>query len=125
MVDIDEFKLYNDTYGHAEGDLVLQAVGQVLRAATRSDDRAYRYGREEFAVLCTNADVDKARTVAERVVEAVRERAIPFPESRHGIVTISAGVAQYDPRHGTETSLIRAADAKLYEAKAAGRNLVR
>lgn len=125
IIDIDNFKLYNDTYGHAEGDRVLQVVGKVFRAATRTDDRAYRYGGEEFAVLCTNADIKNAQVMAQRIVEAVRERAIHFPESPHGIITISAGVAQYDPTDSTEKSLIKAADTKLYEAKGAGKNTVR
>lgn len=122
MLDIDHFKPYNDTYGHAEGDHVLAAVGSKLRELTREDDRAYRYGGEEFAVLCTNASEEDAIVVARRMVEGVRALGLSYPESSHGIVTVSAGVAELDRKTGDAESLVKLADERLYRSKAAGRN---
>ncbi len=122
MIDIDFFKQYNDTLGHAEGDRVLEAIGQSLRDMTRNEDRAYRYGGEEFAILCTNTQHEQAIAVAERIVENVRSLNISHPESPHGVVTVSAGVAELDAASPSGESVVKAADEKLYQAKAAGRN---
>jgi diguanylate cyclase (GGDEF)-like protein len=113
MLDIDHFKKLNDTRGHLEGDRVLREVaGVVMRTVSRSDFVA-RYGGEEFAVITSASSADVARSVAERVREAVE---------RTG-VTVSVGVAFGEP--GADPGeLIEAADAALYRAKRAGRNRV-
>jgi diguanylate cyclase (GGDEF)-like protein len=122
MLDLDHFKLYNDTYGHSEGDRLLKRMSDVLSDSVREEDRVYRYGGEEFAILCPDTDREAAAAATERVLERVRSLAIPFPQSPHGVATISAGVAQYTPQASSGEALIKAADEKLYQAKHAGRD---
>jgi diguanylate cyclase (GGDEF)-like protein len=122
MLDLDHFKLYNDTYGHSEGDRLLKRMSDVLSDSVREEDRVYRYGGEEFAILCPDTDREAAAAATERVLERVRGLAIPFPESPHGVATISAGVAQYTPHASSGEALIKAADEKLYQAKHTGRD---
>ena len=125
MLDIDNFKLFNDEYGHGAGDECLRAVaGQVARAAPRAADLAARYGGEEFVLVLGETDADGARWVAENVRQHVAELGIPHatPSRR---VTISCGVASAMPHSGLSLDvLLRSADHALYEAKAAGRDLV-
>jgi diguanylate cyclase (GGDEF)-like protein len=123
MIDIDNFKTVNDTYGHALGDAVLREVAAVLRDLMRAGDTAYRYGGEEFAVLARETDVAGGRVVAERIRRAIEER---YAVAMNGdvAVTISVGLAAVPP--DTEPAdLVAAADGALYEAKRAGRNRVR
>jgi diguanylate cyclase (GGDEF)-like protein len=125
MLDIDNFKLFNDEYGHSAGDECLRAVaGQVARAAPRAADLAARYGGEEFVLVLGETDSDGARWVAENVRQHVNELGIPHatPSRR---VTISCGVASAMPRSGLSLDvLLRSADHALYQAKAAGRDMV-
>ena len=125
MLDIDNFKLFNDEYGHQAGDDCLRAVaGQVARAAPRAADLAARYGGEEFVLVLGETDADGARWVAENVRQHVNELGIPHatPSRR---VTISCGVAFVMPRSGLSLDvLLRSADHALYQAKAAGRDMV-
>lgn len=121
LLDIDRFKDYNDEHGHLAGDAALGHLGAVLRAATRSQDMAFRYGGEEFLLLLPDIDLTRALAVAERVRVAVASPGIrsvpPF--------TISAGVALCDPADGRNPApLLRRADAALYIAKRAGRNRI-
>ena len=126
MLDIDFFKLYNDTYGHAGGDDVLQAVSAAIGSVLhRSADLAARWGGEEFAMLLPNTDVAGATEVAERVRIAVEELNIPHRGSRCGQLTVSVGVATaYPSVHLGAKPLVAEADANLYEAKRQGRNRV-
>jgi len=125
MLDIDNFKLFNDQYGHQAGDDCLRAVaGQVARAAPRAADLAARYGGEEFVLVLGETDADGARWVAENVRQHANELGIPHatPSRR---VTISCGVASAMPRSGLSLDvLLRSADHALYEAKSAGRDKV-
>jgi len=125
MLDIDNFKLFNDQYGHQAGDDCLRAVaGQVARAAPRAADLAARYGGEEFVLVLGETDADGARWVAENVRQHVNELGIPHatPSRR---VTISCGVASTMPRSGLSLDeLLRSADQALYEAKETGRDRV-
>ncbi len=125
MVDIDNFKLFNDEYGHGTGDECLRAVAtQVARAAPRASDLAARYGGEEFVLVLGETDADGARWVAENVRQHVSDLAIPHatPSRR---VTISCGIASTMPHSGLSLDvLLKSADYALYEAKAAGRDLV-
>jgi two-component system, cell cycle response regulator len=126
LVDIDHFKLVNDTYGHEDGDRVLVHVAEMLRAGLREDDIACRYGGEEFILLLRHTDGVAARVVANRLRQAVGSKGIalgPKDEVRH--VTFSAGVSAADERNGfLVEEVVSRADAALYRAKRAGRNRV-
>jgi diguanylate cyclase (GGDEF)-like protein len=122
MVDIDRFKVLNDTYGHAVGDEVLRAVAGAVAAAVREDDVPARYGGEEFAVLLRNPSVDVAIEVGERVREAVAALDL----SQHGVpgASVSVGVAVADRPDAPIADIIAIADRALYEAKRRGRDRV-
>jgi diguanylate cyclase (GGDEF)-like protein len=127
ICDIDDFKSYNDTFGHQAGDRCLCTVADLLRESLqRGSDFCARYGGEEFVVVLPNTRLDGALRVAERIREAVSGLGMWHPASPRGIVTISIGVAEehastQDPDH---ESLIRRADEALYRAKERGRNRV-
>lgn len=127
MIDVDHFKIYNDTYGHQEGDRVLAAVASVIAsAARRPDDIASRYGGEEFAVLLPNIDQSGAALMAATIAMGVRQLGVEHKGNAHEVVTVSIGVATIVPRGGLgKASLIRNADMALYSAKDAGRNTIR
>jgi diguanylate cyclase (GGDEF) domain len=122
MVDIDRFKLLNDTYGHAIGDEVLRSVGGAIVSAVREDDVPARYGGEEFVVLLRNPGPDVALEVGERVRSAVAQLDL----DRFGVakVSVSVGVAVSDRADQPIDGLIVLADQALYRAKKAGRDRV-
>lgn len=126
LVDLDHFKLVNDTYGHDDGDRVLLHVAELLQESLREDDIACRYGGEEFVLLLRNTGRAEARVVANRLRQAVAARGISLgekDEQRH--VTFSAGVASADDTNGFDAQdVVSRADAALYRAKRAGRNRV-
>jgi diguanylate cyclase (GGDEF)-like protein len=127
MIDIDNFKAYNDELGHVAGDACLKMVVEALAGAMRgAGDLLARYGGEEFAVVMPGADLEGALSLAERLRLRVEELEIPGPapsDSRR--VTISVGVAATPDARGTSAeALVAAADRALYEAKQAGRNRV-
>ena len=125
MLDLDDFKLVNDTYGHQQGDEVLAQVAGVLRELSRELDTPARYGGEEMAVVLPQTDVEGAEMLAERIREAVQ--ALRVPRVRGGgvlAVTVSIGVASVPYTAADRTSLIAAADAALYRAKRGGKNRV-
>jgi diguanylate cyclase (GGDEF)-like protein len=126
MIDVDHFKLYNDTYGHPEGDACLTRLGETLSGiAADTMGFAGRYGGEEFCLLLPNTDALKALTVGETVRAAVQELRIPHATSSHQTVTVSVGVAATLPNDTQRPGdLIEAADAALYAAKHRGRNTV-
>lgn len=129
MVDVDEFKAYNDSQGHPAGDSCLRDLAEVLRAVSqRSADVVARYGGEEFAVLLPETAREDARHLAERIRVEVQARAIPHPESPVGsVVTVSVGLASIVPdggAHEGQATLVEAADQALYRAKRQGRNRV-
>ena len=127
MIDIDEFKAYNDNYGHVQGDQCLAQVARTLaRHVPRSTDLVARYGGEEFAVLLPETDVQGAKSVAQRLLEAVRELGIVHTHSAVSPrITISIGGATCLPtKLDTPTELIDAADQALYTAKQAGKDRV-
>ena len=122
MIDIDKFKVLNDTHGHATGDEVLRAVGGAIVAAVREDDVPARYGGEEFVVLLRNPSPAVALDVGERVRTAVRELDLGRLGVR--VVTVSVGVAVAHEADQPITELIEQADRALYRAKRAGRDRV-
>lgn len=124
MMDIDFFKRFNDTYGHACGDLVLQKVADVIQANTRAQDLAARYGGEEFVIMLCETDGDIAEKIADRIRSSIENMDIVYGE-QHLTVTISAGVAQYNPAIDSSPKvLVDRADKALYESKENGRNRV-
>ncbi len=123
MMDVDNFKSYNDTYGHLVGDKVLRAISKVLKDTVRAVDLVARYGGEEFSVLLPKTGWDGACTVAERIRQSVEELQIPVVDQMTR-VTISIGVAEYEMAFGEADAFIDRADQALYRAKAEGKNKV-
>ena len=125
LIDVDHFKLYNDTHGHLGGDQALVALSNVLKTTVRPYDFATRYGGEEFLVLLPNTTLPEAIATAQRMCEAARAVAVVSSTgARLPDITVSIGVAISDAS-STPHTLVAAADAKLYVAKNAGRNCVR
>jgi diguanylate cyclase (GGDEF)-like protein len=124
ILDVDDFKFYNDTYGHEGGDAVLRCLANVLGECTRADDLVARYGGDEFVMLL-GGSVEDAIKVAERVCEKVELECVPQKDaSLGGSLTVSVGVAALGEDTATLQLLIRAADEALYRAKAAGKDRV-
>ncbi len=125
VIDVDHFKLVNDTFGHLQGDDILRAVADQIRASTRPVDYPARYAGDEFVVLLPGTRLDEARAVAERIRSAVARATCPRRDGPGVVsVTLSIGVATL-PQHGeTLEALFAASDAALYDAKRAGRNAV-
>ncbi|KRR23278.1 GGDEF domain-containing protein [Bradyrhizobium retamae] len=126
MIDVDHFKLYNDTYGHPEGDACLARIGEAL-AGIAADNLGFagRYGGEEFCLLLPNTSPQKALEIGETVRATVQGLGLPHITSSHRTVTVSVGVAATLPNDAqTPGELIEAADAALYAAKHRGRNSV-
>ncbi len=120
MIDIDHFKRLNDTYGHPAGDAVLRSVARAIAGCTRPSDLVARYGGEEFAVVLSGIDSGQALAVAERI-----RRQVALAETGLHRVTVSVGVAQYQPSAGDDAELLLSrADQALYAAKHGGRNRV-
>ncbi len=127
LIDIDYFKLFNDTYGHVAGDEGLRVVSRVLRQCVkRPSDLAARYGGEELAVILPNTTEAGAVAVAERVLERLSHSNIAHRSSPYGRLTVSIGVAVMPVAQVQDAALalVEAADQALYEAKAEGRNRV-
>jgi diguanylate cyclase (GGDEF)-like protein len=126
MIDVDHFKLYNDTYGHPEGDVCLSRLGEALSGiADATNGFAGRYGGEEFCLLLPNFDAMRARQAGEMVRTAIQDLAMPHATSVYQTVTVSVGVACTTPSDAqAPKDLIEAADAALYAAKHRGRNAV-
>lgn len=123
MMDIDNFKSFNDTYGHQMGDKVLRDVANAVKKISRSEDIAARYGGEEFVVILPETDSQQAMVFAERIRESVAALEIPH-ENKKLHVTISLGVSTYPDHTEDKEGLIKAADAALYTSKHRGKNMV-
>lgn len=127
MVDIDNFKAFNDRYGHQGGDDALRCVATALRDSfQRGGDVVARYGGEEFAIVLPGADLSEAMAAAEKARGAIRALGLQHAGADAGIVTASFGVTAADPRHERVrlSDLVPDADAALYRAKADGRDRV-
>ncbi len=123
MLDLDYFKRINDTFGHLAGDYVLRQVAQVIRAHIRREDVFARYGGEEFALILPEIDTVHATITADKARKLVERQKLVF-EGAKMPVTLSCGVAALHGEMLSTRELIKRADAKLYEAKEAGRNRV-
>lgn len=125
MIDVDDFKRYNDTNGHPAGDKMLRELAELLSDQTRAADFVARYGGEEFAVVLTETDKVGGTVFAERLVRTIADRHFEREESQpSGQVTVSVGLACYPNDAGSKADLIQRADLALYEAKAKGKNRV-
>ena len=122
ILDLDHFKLVNDTYGHTTGDQVLQVFSSILTTHIREDDMAGRFGGEEFVVILPNTNSEGANIVAEQIRTAIENKTIK-KENEVIKVTVSIGVASYQKKHGNKALLLfEDADKALYQAKEQGRN---
>jgi diguanylate cyclase (GGDEF)-like protein len=122
LIDIDDFKVLNDTYGHAAGDMVLAAAAQLMNSQVRESDYLARYGGEEFAMLLPQTRLEGAVALAEKIRGALAQHTFMLPEGGEGLrVTVSIGVAEHAT---TVDETFDAADRALYEAKGAGKDCV-
>ncbi|OAQ21519.1 hypothetical protein TDIS_0037 [Thermosulfurimonas dismutans] len=121
MIDVDHFKLYNDTRGHREGDILLKSLADILCRCTREKvDQPFRYGGDEFVVLLPHTDLEGALKVAQRILNTYRERGF-------NPTTLSIGIAKLIPRESARKSaddLVRRADEAMYRAKNSGGNQI-
>lgn len=122
LIDVDYFKRFNDTYGHMQGDDVLKRIALAISESVRAEDRVYRYGGEELAVIFNGSDADSASSAANRVMSAIEQLAIDFPESDYGIVTVSAGLVHCSNGYDSVYDVVTDADSALYASKRQGRN---
>jgi diguanylate cyclase (GGDEF)-like protein len=117
MLDIDHFKHFNDSFGHAAGDALLRGIGGMLQTEIRGGDLACRYGGEEFTIILPETDLQAALEIAEKLRRKVKLLQIQLNGAKVGEVTISLGVAAY-PQHGaTWEDVLHAADMALLKAK--------
>ena len=124
LLDVDDFKAYNDAHGHDAGDEVLRGVAKVIRESARADDLIGRYGGEEF-VLLVNDDAEGALEVAERIREAVRRECAPATENPlERPITVSLGVVSLSEETWSLERLVAMADAEMYRSKKTGKDRV-
>jgi len=124
MLDVDNLKQFNDTWGHAAGDEILRELGSLLLRQVRGDDIACRYGGDEFILVLPDASCKVTRERAELICEYAKQFHLQFEGQSLAAVTLSLGVAAF-PEHGTtSTAILRAVDAALYHAKHEGRSRV-
>jgi diguanylate cyclase (GGDEF)-like protein/PAS domain S-box-containing protein len=125
MLDIDEFKKINDTYGHEAGDFALQQIAATLKSSLRETDVIGRLGGDEFAIILPATTLESANHLAERIQQMVMTMPSPVAGARHNTLTISVGVAVFTDEISGIDNLLRNADAAMYRAKNNGRNCVR
>lgn len=126
LLDLDDFKQTNDTYGHLAGDMVLRLVSNQMSRLIRVEDLLARYGGEEFVILARTTGKTEATRLAERIRQAIGEMDIPVTADQSVRVTVSIGIAALpDLPDGGANELLALADARLYRAKADGKNRVR
>lgn len=123
MIDIDDFKLYNDLNGHQAGDRALEITTQCLRAALRKVDVASRYGGEEFSILLPQTSLEEAGVIADRIRRKIMTTIFPHGKTQPlGAVTVSIGLSTFSPALDSAEAIVRAADRALYHAKSHGKN---
>ena len=124
MLDLDHFKKFNDTFGHAAGDSVLQAVAEIFQTSIRTEDIACRYGGEEFTIMLPDVTPAVALERAESIRQGVANVRLPLDRQVYTEFSVSIGVAVYPNDGETSDLLLRRADMALYRAKRSGRNQV-
>jgi diguanylate cyclase (GGDEF)-like protein len=126
MCDIDNFKIYNDTYGHLAGDTVLRTVAKTVKECLRLSDYVFRYGGEEIVIVLPDQDMETSMKVAGRIREQVESLKIDHKGSDKGVLTVSCGVAAFETKEYDSKweTLLERADKALYAAKTSGRNRV-
>src|SRR5208282_1381276 len=124
MLDLDQFKPFNDTHGHEAGDSLLRAFGRFIQKNTRGEDIACRYGGDEFVILLVDADLEVARRRAEELREGFGKMVVRHLNHKLDSVSFSMGLAAFPVHGATSEDLLAAADEALYDAKAKGRNRV-
>ncbi|MEP7082010.1 MAG: sensor domain-containing diguanylate cyclase [Chloroflexota bacterium] len=124
MLDVDNFKAFNDTHGHPAGDEALQALSRAVRSTIRASDVVARYGGEEFVIALHHATLAEVKVVAEKIRAAIEQTVVEIGPGRYGRITASLGIVATDTHHADRKGLVSLADAALYRAKAAGRNQV-
>ncbi len=124
MIDVDNFKEFNDTYGHSGGDIAIKAVAEVLRESARATDVIARYGGEEFVVALPLTEPDRALTFAERVRRNLEQRLIEISDTQSTTITLSVGIAGVTSLDQTISAadLLKSADEALYKSKKQGKN---
>jgi diguanylate cyclase (GGDEF)-like protein/PAS domain S-box-containing protein len=125
MIDIDNFKAFNDTYGHDAGDLVLQELAKLLRSSVRASDVVCRYGGEEFVLVLPDANADGAAARFSQIRQQIGRLRLTFRGQALPTLTVSAGMAQFPGHAASAEDIVTAADHALYAAKSAGRDCLR
>ena len=120
MLDLDDFKQFNDTFGHDAGDSLLRELGRVIREKLRKSDILCRYGGDESVVVLSDSPLPDAKKRVEQISAMVKEMQSDRAEPRPGAMTVSAGIAQAGVDASSATELLSAADKALYAAKTAG-----
>jgi two-component system cell cycle response regulator len=123
LLDLDNFKTFNDTYGHVEGDQVLMRLGQVVKRCLRQTDSAYRYGGDEFTILLLMTPREDGAVTAERIRAEFNRETFSAAPGQHVHVTVSIGLAQYRMNEEIKTFIHRA-DQLMYQGKRTGRDRV-
>ena len=123
LMDIDNFKSLNDTYGHLSGDRVLSSTGDIIKAAIRKQDTAYRYAGDEFTIILPETEIEKALAVAERVRQAIESETHVLSNPRALKVTVSIGVVEHLTDEEIK-SFVHRADSAMYVSKRNGRNKI-
>ena len=125
MVDIDDFKRYNDRFGHVAGDLIIKGIARIMVEASRRRDFVCRYGGEEFAIILPQANKEDAKNIAHRLRDQVLKQTFPNQETQpKNLFTLSCGVATYPQDAHDKDSLIRNADSALMQAKRSGKDKI-
>lgn len=123
LLDIDNFKEYNDTYGHLDGDKVLIRLGEIIRKCLRTMDSAYRYGGEEFTILLPETAIDEAILVAQRIQTKLISEDFISSTGKQITITLSVGVTEYHPKEELASFILRA-DKAMYLSKDRGKNTI-
>lgn len=124
MVDIDNFKEYNDNYGHTSGDRALKKIAEILLRSTRQEDVVARYGGEEFAVILISVNADTAGKIADRIRQDIMNEALDGDNSVRKLITVSIGGASFPVHAQNVKQLVDEADKAMYHSKQAGKNCV-
>ena len=122
MIDVDDFKKYNDAYGHVEGDKVLREMAAAILCRIRSTDCVARYGGEEFAVISPQTDKEGGSVLAARLIDVIANKEFVLDNSQKTKITISVGIATFGDDAKTKEDLVKRADEALYQAKKLGKN---